>query len=107
MVKQHFFLPAGFQQMDYEYDPEYLFSPRDGSAKQERAALEEFFPTNYSAFKSSRMTRVGKFARIIVKPKDGGNMVRTALWNQLLYLDQVGVGGGKDRQLEPFGSFPK
>ena len=95
MVKQHFFLPAGFQQMDYEYDPEYLFSPRDGSAKQERAALEEFFPTNYSAFKSSRMTRVGKFARIIVKPKDGGNMVRTALWNQLLYLDQVGVGGGE------------
>ncbi len=32
---------------------------------------------------------MGKFARLVVTAKDGGTMVRTALWNQLLYLDQV------------------
>ncbi len=45
---------TGFQQMDYEYDPEYLFSPVNGLAKRERTDVERFFPTNYTAFKSSR-----------------------------------------------------
>ncbi len=80
---------TGFQQMDYEYDPEYLFSPANGLAKAERARLERYFPTNYTAFKSSRMTRVGKFSRLVVAAADGGSMLRTKLWNQLLYLDQV------------------
>jgi hypothetical protein len=81
---------SGFQQMDYEFDPEYLFSPTSGFAKQERALQESHFPTNYSSFKSSRITRTGKFARVIVSAKDGGSILRTQLWNQLLYLDQVG-----------------
>ena len=82
---------SGFQQLDYEYDPEYLFSPTTGLAKGERAVQEEHFPMNYSSFKSSRISRTGKFARIQVTAKDGGTMLRTALWNQLLYLDQVGI----------------
>lgn len=81
---------SGFQQMDYEFDPEYLFSPTSGVAKEERAVLEENFPVDYNNFMSSRISRVGKFARLIVTPKDGGNMLRTELWAQLLYLDQVG-----------------
>lgn len=80
---------SGFQQLVYEYDPEYLFSPTTGSAKGERTIQEEHFPTNYSSFKSSRITRTGKFARIIVHAKDGDTMLRSDLWNQLLYLDQV------------------
>ena len=80
---------TGFQRMDYEYDPEYLFSPSPGTAKQERARLEEHFPTDYDKFKSSRMTRVGKFGRLVVSAADGGTMLRTSIWNQLLYLDQV------------------
>lgn len=75
--------------MDYEWDPEYLFSPTYGAAKSERALLEEHFPTNYSEFLSSRISRVGKFARVVVVAKDGGTMLRTHLWNQLLYIDQV------------------
>jgi predicted RND superfamily exporter protein len=80
---------SGFQQMDYEYEPEYLFSPTTGFAKHERDILESHFQTNYSMFKSSRIARPGRFARIIVSAKDGGSMLRTALWNQLLYLDQI------------------
>jgi len=88
---------TGFQQLDYEYDPEYLFSPSEGAAKKERLRLEEHFPTNYTAFKSSRMTRVGKFGRLVVEAADGGDMLRTELWNQLLYLDQVKCNFTLDR----------
>lgn len=78
-------LATGFQQMDYNYDPEYLFSPTSGSAKGERATVEKYFPTNYSDFRASRITRPGKFGRVVVAAKDGGTMLRTQLWNQLLY----------------------
>ena len=66
------------------------FSPTHGVAKMERDVQERHFPTNYSSFKSSRISRPGKFARIIVVAKDMGSMLRTELWYQLLYLDQVG-----------------
>ena len=75
--------------MNYNYDPEYLFSPSQGEAKQERAIAEHYFPTNFSEFKASRITRPGKFGRVIVAAKDGGSMLRTELWNQLQWLDQV------------------
>lgn len=80
---------SGFQRMNYVHDSEYLFSPTDGEAKTERAIMEKHFPTNYSQFQSSRTTRAGRFARILVTPKDGGSMLRVNMWNQLLYLDQV------------------
>ena len=82
---------SGFQQMIYNYDPEYLFSPTDGEAKSERAVLENYFKVNYSDFKASRLTRPGKFGRVVVSAKDGGSMINETLWNQLLYLDQVGL----------------
>ena len=47
---------SGFQQMVYNYDPEYLFSPSDGEAKSERAVLEHYFKVNYSDFKASRLS---------------------------------------------------
>eukprot|EP00095_Tigriopus_kingsejongensis_P005739 maker-scaffold28_size608977-snap-gene-1.19 protein:Tk05739 transcript:maker-scaffold28_size608977-snap-gene-1.19-mRNA-1 annotation:"AGAP010394-PA" len=80
---------SGFYFMDYQYDPEYLFSPTHGAAKLEREVLEAHFPTNYSQFKSSRISRVGKFARLVIAPKDGGSILRSSLWNQMIYLDQI------------------
>lgn len=80
---------SGFQQMIYNYDPEYLFSPSDGEAKNERGILEHYFKVNYSEFKASRLTRPGKFGRVVISAKDGGNMINETLWNQILYLDQV------------------
>ena len=75
--------------MIYNYDPEYLFSPSDGEAKNERGILEHYFKVNYSEFKASRLTRPGKFGRVVISAKDGGNMINETLWNQILYLDQV------------------
>ena len=96
-------LATGVQQMNYNYDPEYLFSPKGGEAKYERAIQEEFFPVNFSDFKASRIARPGKFGRVIVAAKDGGSMLRTELWHQLLYLDQVRISNQPPKP----GVFPK
>lgn len=51
-----------FQQIKYEIDPEYLFSPIRGEGKTERAVVEEFFKVNYThRFNVGRITRPGKF----------------------------------------------
>ncbi len=82
-------LATGFQQMNYNYDPEYLFSPTTGFAKNERAMVEHYFPTNFSDFRASRITRPGKFGRVIISAKDGGSLLRSQLWDQILFLDEV------------------
>lgn len=62
IVKHRFFshIISRFQQLDYQIDPEYLFSPQNGAGKHERAIVEEFFKVNYSnSFNVERITRAG------------------------------------------------
>lgn len=50
------------QQLKYQMDPEYLFSPVNGEGKAERAIVESFFKTNYThRFDAGRITRPGKY----------------------------------------------
>lgn len=50
-----------YQQLKYEIDPEYLFSPVKGEGKMERAIVETHFKVNYtSRFSVGRITRPGK-----------------------------------------------
>lgn len=52
---------TGYQRINYEMDPEYLFSPENGVGKVERAIVEHFFKMNYtSRFNPTRITRPGK-----------------------------------------------
>lgn len=52
--------PYRFQQLKYEIDPEYLFSPENGAGKHERSIVEEFFKVNYTSnFNVGRITRAG------------------------------------------------
>ncbi|XP_071634893.1 patched domain-containing protein 3 [Temnothorax longispinosus] len=80
---------TGYQRIHYEIDPEYLFSPINGPSKTERAIVEQYFKVNYShQFDVSRITRPGRFGRVIVIPKDGGhNMLKSAIWQELQQLD--------------------
>ncbi|XP_071554205.1 patched domain-containing protein 3 [Temnothorax nylanderi] len=80
---------TGYQRIHYEIDPEYLFSPVNGPSKTERAIVEQYFKVNYShQFDVSRITRPGRFGRVIVIPKDGGhNMLKSAIWQELQQLD--------------------
>lgn len=78
---------TGFQRMNYNYDPEYLLSPTTGMAKTERENMEKYFPVDYNYFQPQRMSRVGKFGRVIITAKDGGSILRTDIWDSLLYLE--------------------
>ncbi|KAJ8679532.1 hypothetical protein QAD02_015319 [Eretmocerus hayati] len=82
---------TGYQQIRYEIDPEYLFSPVNGPGKYERAVAEEHFKVNYSAhFSIARITRPGRFGHVIVIPKDGDkNMLRRVIWEELRVLDGI------------------
>ncbi|XP_046426062.1 patched domain-containing protein 3 [Neodiprion virginianus] len=82
---------TGYQQIRYEIDPEYLFSPINGPGKSERVIVESFFKVNYtSRFSVGRITRPGRFGHVIVVPKDGDdNMLRAVIWKELLLLDGI------------------
>jgi patched domain-containing protein len=81
---------TGFQRIDYEIDPEYLFSPVNGHGKVERRVVEHFFPPNDTTrFNVGRITRAGRFGRVIIVAKDGGNMLRTDMWREMRILDEI------------------
>lgn len=57
---------TGYQRINYEMDPEYLFSPVSGQGKFERKIVEENFKVNYShRFNVGRITRAGKLNKHI------------------------------------------
>ena len=58
---------SGFQRMDYSYDPEYLMSPTQGAAKQERAVMEQYFPVNYQYFQVHCQSKWKHFQDIIIE----------------------------------------
>ncbi|KAK9502160.1 hypothetical protein O3M35_012746 [Rhynocoris fuscipes] len=81
---------TGYQRINYEMDPEYLFSPQNGDGKHERAIVESFFKMNYtSRFNPTRITRPGRFGRVIVLPKDGDNLLSVECWQELRLLDRI------------------
>ncbi|XP_057336160.1 patched domain-containing protein 3 [Microplitis mediator] len=82
---------TGYQRINYEIDPEYLFSPVNGPGKHERSIAEEHFKVNYShRFSVGRITRPGRFGHVIVIPKDGSkNMLRKEVWDDLVLLDSI------------------
>ncbi|XP_039955709.1 patched domain-containing protein 3 [Bactrocera tryoni] len=82
---------TGYQQLKYQIDPEYLFSPINGEGKAERAVVENYFKVNYThRFNVGRITRPGRFGRVIVIPKDGNdNMLRRETFQELRHLDDL------------------
>lgn len=83
------FLLTGLQQLYYEDDPEYLFSPTDGRGKVERDVLESVFPSNYSQFSPGRLIHAGKFGRAIITPKNGSSMLGREVFESLLKIDEI------------------
>ncbi|XP_076653309.1 patched domain-containing protein [Halictus rubicundus] len=82
---------TGYQRIHYEIDPEYLFSPTNGPSKMERAIVEQYFKVNYShRFNLGRITRPGRFGHVIITSKDGtNNLLRTAVFDELMQLDNI------------------
>ncbi|XP_071540515.1 patched domain-containing protein 3-like isoform X2 [Panulirus ornatus] len=83
-------LATGFQNIRYEDDPEYLFSPTTGDARSERAIIEENFFLNFSSdFHPSRVTRTGRFARLLIMAKDEGTLLRSEVWDDVVAVDDL------------------
>ncbi|XP_022227646.2 patched domain-containing protein 3 [Drosophila obscura] len=82
---------TGYQQLKYQIDPEYLFSPIAGEGKTERAIVEQYFKVNYThRFNVGRITRPGRFGRVIVITKDGDDdMIRREVFQELRTLDNL------------------
>lgn len=80
---------TGAQRIHYEDDPEYLFSPLTGRAKEERAIVQRYFPNNYSTFNAGRMTDLGKFIRVLVTAKDGGTLFRPEPFSEIEELNRI------------------
>jgi len=81
---------TGYQRIKYEIDPEYLFCPINGQARGERATVEHFFKMNYSSlFNVGRITRPGRFGRIIAIPRHGNDMLTRDIWTELRLLDEI------------------
>jgi hypothetical protein len=79
---------TGFQQIKYQDDPEYLFSPTDGRSKDEKRIIDTLFPMNYTDnFNAGRVTTKGRFGRILILAKDGGSVLRTSIFSEIVKLD--------------------
>ncbi|XP_068239461.1 patched domain-containing protein 3-like isoform X2 [Palaemon carinicauda] len=83
-------MATGFQNIVYQDDPEYLFAPTTGGAKDERALIENYFYLNFSSdFHPSRITRTGRFARFIIVAKDGESLLRQNVWDEIIEVDRL------------------
>lgn len=83
-------LATGIQRMVYVDDPEYLFSPVNGRSHDERRVVEALFPQNTSRnFDIGRQTKPEKFGRLIVVTKDGSNLLRRQIWDEIMFLDRA------------------
>lgn len=83
-------LVTGIQRLKYEDDPEYLFSPSNGRSKAERNLIDTVFPMNYTHnFNIGRTTHKGRFGRVIIVAKDGGNILRSSHFEQIVLLDAM------------------
>ncbi|XP_043232014.1 patched domain-containing protein 3-like [Amphibalanus amphitrite] len=81
---------TGVQQLRYQDDPEYLFSPSTGRSKQERATVDRLYPTNFSQFNTGRMVDMGHFIRLVVTaPAGGGPLLTERVFDQLYELDEA------------------
>ncbi|GFQ84120.1 hypothetical protein TNCT_706741 [Trichonephila clavata] len=83
-------LATGMQRINYQADPEYLFSPTDGPAKHERWVIETLFPMNLSKdFDVGRMTRISPFARLFIEAKNGKSIFDKEVFGDLLKIDKL------------------
>lgn len=83
---------SGFQRITHASDPEYLFSPLDGEAKRERAIVENYFPVNYSRFDPGRVTRGGRFGRLLITASDNETVLRENVFQEIVSLHETVLG---------------
>eukprot|EP00058_Branchiostoma_floridae_P028010 XP_002613501.1 hypothetical protein BRAFLDRAFT_71889 [Branchiostoma floridae] len=82
-------LGFGFMFIQAEWNIVYLFSPENGRASQDQAAVSRCFPANYSDFVPDRQTNVGNFGKVIIVTEDTGNLLNCELARQVQTIHQA------------------
>ena len=67
----------------------FFFIAENGEAKTARAILDQHFPTNYSQFDPTRSSQPGRFGRLLIPAADGGSLLRTHVWNDIVAADEA------------------
>ncbi|XP_023242961.1 patched domain-containing protein 3-like, partial [Centruroides sculpturatus] len=83
------FLGLGFIRMKIVTDIEYLYSPINGRATQERDAVESLFPPDLTTdYDFLRDTRLRKCGNVICTAKNGGTMLKSSIFDDIIALDK-------------------
>ena len=80
---------TGFQRITHEADPEYLFSPLDGAGKTERNIMESLFPMNYSDYDPGRVSRGGRFGRLLITALDNTTILKKNVFDEIILLNSL------------------
>lgn len=82
-------------------DLEGQFTPSNGPSKEARAFVKEHFPYDDSMFSSQRLYAEGNYAILIVKSKNGANILRTETFKEIIELDKkvtnISVSNGQNK----------
>jgi hypothetical protein len=82
-------LGIGMLRLDQETSSEYLFTPTNGPAKDEKKEAQRFFPMNdVTDFDGLRLDNFGRFVRVIIVPKSPHmkTVIRSDILNEMLRL---------------------
>ncbi|KAF2366095.1 Protein patched/dispatched [Trinorchestia longiramus] len=83
---------TGYQRMNWTDDPEFLFSPLNGRARQERAVVEKYFPTDTSHhFDASRLIRNGRYVHFLITAKGLKNIFDEEIWADLMAFENFSL----------------
>ncbi|XP_077994499.1 patched domain-containing protein 3-like [Glandiceps talaboti] len=81
-------LALGSLYFEQNTDTEYLFSPVDGPARKNRAEIEKYFAMDFDdGFTRIRQTDRGRYAYALVTAKDGGDILRKCMIEEILKFD--------------------
>ncbi|XP_018018957.2 patched domain-containing protein 3 [Hyalella azteca] len=81
---------TGFLRMNWIDDPEFLFSPLNGRARQERDFIEGYFKMNYTdSFNEDRLTRNDPYVQLGITKTDSSNIIDQEVMNKIDSIDGI------------------
>ncbi|KAA0198229.1 hypothetical protein HAZT_HAZT002797 [Hyalella azteca] len=76
--------------MNWIDDPEFLFSPLNGRARQERDFIEGYFKMNYTdSFNEDRLTRNDPYVQLGITKTDSSNIIDQEVMNKIDSIDGI------------------
>ncbi|XP_033120947.1 patched domain-containing protein 3-like isoform X2 [Anneissia japonica] len=82
-------LSIGFFYLEMEKDAEYLFTPSDSIARDDKTEISKLFPINYTEFKEGRLLSTSESSgTVMVLPQDSVNLLSVEAIDEIIRLDR-------------------